>query len=450
MAAKVQRGYRPVRLDRPVTASLNSTLHRLRVHARQIFDAAVRAVDAGDLVRSAHADGRFLSLSDSKIALIAAGKAARPMTAAFAALLPDAVAQALVVGPAHPEVQLPVTWECVEGAHPLPDRESVRAGERALELARAREPLVVLLSGGASSMLAMPAAGLPLDDKRAAIRALMHAGLGIYDLNCVRKHLSAIKGGQLAAVAGATLTLAISDVHHPVEDDASVIGSGPCVPDPSTFAEALSIARRVDGVPASVIRQLERGAAGELAETIKPDDPRMARSEFHVIGNRHTAIAGAATAARALGYRVQEIRPPVQGEARDRAIEFVNEARDRLAAAAGPECVLAAGETTVTVTGPGRGGRNQEFALAAAAALSQFGRDAVLVSAGTDGTDGPTEAAGATVDSTTMARAREAGLDPAASLNANDAYPFFARLDDLIISGPTGTNVGDVMLLLVA
>jgi glycerate 2-kinase len=371
------------------------------------------------------------------------------MAAAFAEVMPDAVGRALVAGPPHPSANLPQSWDCVEGAHPLPDTASVRAGERALGLARIGDPLVLLLSGGASSMLALPAPGVSLDDKRAAISALMHGGFGIADLNCVRKHLSSIKGGQLAAAARRAITLAISDVHHPVEDDPSVIGSGPCVSDPSTFAEALVIGRRVRGMPGSVIRHLERGAAGLIDETIKPGDPRLGQSEVHVIGNRHSALAGAATAARELGYHTSEIVPPVQGEARDAAIRFVGDARDRLVDQARPVCVLAAGETTVTVTGRGRGGRNQEFALAAAAALPTLDGLSVLVSVGTDGTDGPTDAAGAIVDSTTLERARQTGRDQVASLADNDAYPFFARLGDLIISGPTGTNVGDVMVLLV-
>ncbi len=371
------------------------------------------------------------------------------MAAAVAELCPDAVGQALVAGPPRQLAQLPRSWEHIEGAHPLPDRASVRAGERALELARGGDPLIVLLSGGASSMLALPVPGVSLDDKRDAIQALMHAGLGIAELNCVRKHLSAIKGGRLGAVAGRALTLAISDVHHPVEDDPSVIGSGPCAPDPSTFAEALAIARRVEGVPASVIRHLERGAAGLIDETIKPGDPRLAQCEVHVIGNRHTALAGAASRARELGYRVHEIADAVHGEARDAATRFIADARDRLTANARPACVLAAGETTVTVKGRGHGGRNQEFALAAASLLPALEGCAVLASAGTDGTDGPTDAAGAIADSITVERAHAAGLDASASLQDNNAYPFFASLGDLIISGPTGTNVGDVMVLLV-
>ena len=372
------------------------------------------------------------------------------MAAAFAEVLPDAVRRALVVGPPHPSTQLPSVWACIEGAHPLPDLSSVRAGAHALELARAGDPLVLLLSGGASSMLAAPVPGVSLEDKRAAIHALMHGGFGIADLNCVRKHLSAIKGGQLAAAAGRAITLAISDVHHPVEDDPSVIGSGPGVADPSTFADAYEVARRVKGMPARVIRHLERGVAGLVDETVKPGDPRLAGSDVQVIGNRYTALAGAATAAKGLGYRVYEILPPIQGEARDAALRFVDDARDRVVHDGRPVCVLAAGETTVTVAGSGRGGRNQEFALAAAAALPTLDGLAVIASAGTDGTDGPTDAAGAIADSTTLARARQAGVDRMASLAANDAYPFFARLDDLIISGPTGTNVGDVVVLLVA
>jgi hydroxypyruvate reductase len=371
------------------------------------------------------------------------------MAGAVAEMFPDAVGQALVAGPPRQLAQLPRSWEFIEGAHPRPDRASVRAGQRALELARSGDPLIVLLSGGASSMLALPVPGMSLDDKRNAIQALMHAGLGIAELNCVRKHLSAIKGGRLGAVAGRALTLAISDVHYPVEDDPSVVASGPSVPDPSTYGEALAIARRVDGMPPSVIRHLDRGVAGLVEETIKPGDPRLAQSEVHVIGNRHTALAGAAATARALGYHVQEIADAVHGEARDAAVRFMADARARLTDKARPACVLAAGETTVTVKGRGHGGRNQEFALAVASLLPAFAESAVLASAGTDGTDGPTDAAGAIADSTTVERAHAAGLDLAASLRDNNAYPFFASLGDLIISGPTGTNVGDVVVLLV-
>jgi glycerate 2-kinase len=356
---------------------------------------------------------------------------------------------------------MPHRFESFDAGHPFPNAASVAAGLRALELARESVPdfskggwLVVLLSGGASAMLAAPVPDVTLEDKIATGRALMRAGVPIDGLNCVRKHLSLIKGGRLAAAAARTVTLAISDVQRPVADDPSVLGSGPTVGDPTTFAQALAIVQKVDEVPSAVRRYLERGARGDVQETIKPDDARLSLGTYEIIGNRETAVDGAAAAARALGYTVHVIRRPTEGEARDASRAFLREARQATAPAGtrpGTKvCVLAAGETTVTVTGNGLGGRNQEFALAAVPEMASFGRPAVLASAGTDGIDGPTDAAGALVDSTTLERARVAGVDWESTLAGHDAYHFFRPLGDLIVWGPTGTNVGDVQMLLVA
>jgi hydroxypyruvate reductase len=350
----------------------------------------------------------------------------------------------------------PRGFEAFAASHPSPNAASAAAGMRALELAResarANGQLVVLLSGGASALLAAPVDGVTLDEKIATAHTVMRAGVAIDGLNCVRKHLSLVKGGRLAAAAASTLTLAISDVHGPIADDPSVIGSGPTVADPTTFAQALEIVRHMDGVPLAVRRHLERGARGEAVETPKPGDSHLTRGVYAVIGNRQTALDGAARAARACGYAVHLIPAPVDGEAREAARRFVAEARRALDATGrspAGACILAAGETTVTVTGSGRGGRNQEFVLAAVPDLPALGR-AVLASAGTDGIDGPTDAAGAVADSTTDERARRIGLDRESTLAANDAYHFFRPLGDLVVWGPTGTNVGDVQVLLVA
>ena len=339
--------------------------------------------------------------------------------------------------------------------HPFPDDGSVEAGRAALALAQRAgdRMLLVLLSGGASAMLCAPARGITLGDKATAARLLMGAGAGIHDLNCVRKHLSDIKGGRLAAAASSSLTLAISDVHHPVEDDPSTIGSGPTAADPTTFAQALDIAVKVDRMPRAVIDRLRAGAAGEVEETIKPGDPRLADARVAIVGNRRTALAAAASAAEALGYAVTIVSEPTHGEAAVAARTFLALADRQLRDASRPVCVLAAGETTVTVLGRGRGGRNQQFALAAADAGGARERPlhwrhpTVLVSGGTDGIDGPTPAAGAIVDSTTCDRAVAAGLSRERALADNDAYPFFEQLGDLIVTGPTGTNVGDLQVL---
>ena len=336
--------------------------------------------------------------------------------------------------------------------HPAPNAASEAGGLRALELAagsRRERGLLVLLSGGASAMLAAPASGVTLTEKMRTARLLMEAGAAIHELNCVRKHLSRIKGGRLAAAAGRTLTFALSDVHGPIADDPSVIASGPTIGDSTTFQDALDVIRdRGVGVPQSVMVHLERGARGEVDETIKPHDPRLGQSEYRIIGNRHTAALGAERAADQLGYRVITLSRATSGEATDAARAFVSEAVRLSATASRPLCVLASGETTVTVRGQGSGGRNQEFALAGAVSLASLGTSVVLGSAGTDGIDGPTDAAGAVVDSTTLDRARALGLDRDAALANNDTYHFFDPLGDLIRWGPTGTNVGDLHVLL--
>ncbi len=385
--------------------------------------------------------------------VIAAGKAAWPMARAMCETASVSVPRGVIAGP-RLSGPMPPGFEWFDAAHPFPDARSLAAGERALALAGEVGEggcLLVLLSGGASSMLAVPAHTLSLEDKRRTADALMAAGVPIDRLNCVRKHLSAIKGGQLAARAPRSLTLAISDVHGPVADDPSVIGSAPTVPDPTTFAEALAIARAAgSGVPPAVVEYLERGSDGGAPETVKPGDARLARAGYEIIGNRHAAMEGAMRAAQERGYVVHSIPDATAGEARDAAQRFVAEARWFSEHAARPLCVIASGETTVQVTGKGRGGRNQEFALAGAPLLAGIGRAAVLGSAGTDGRDGPTDAAGAATDSSTLERAARSGLDWRAALADNDAYEFFKPLGDLLAWEPTGANVGDVQILLIA
>jgi glycerate 2-kinase len=344
------------------------------------------------------------------------------------------------------------------GRHPVPDEVSVAAGARALHLAaasRARnERLVVLLSGGASAMLAVPADGVSLPDKASLTELLLRSGLPIAAMNAIRKHVSAIKGGQLAAAAGRSTTFAISDVHAPVEDDPAVIGSGPTVADPTTFADAeraLRGAGLLDLVPASIRDRLSAGVRGGIGETPKPGDPRLRDAEFALAGARDDAMAGASAEAASRGYDVERIAPPTLGEASAAAHAFVARVREIARDRTRPVCVVASGETTVTLPMSGRvgaGGRNQEFALAAASDLRDLGA-CVLASVGTDGIDGPTDAAGAIADAVTLTRAASIGLDAGAALAAHDAYPFFRALDDLIVTGPTGTNVGDLQVVLV-
>ena len=342
-------------------------------------------------------------------------------------------------------------------SHPLPGEGSVAAGEHALGIARGvgeDAVLVVLLSGGASAALTVPISGVTVSNKVAATAALLAGGVSIDGVNCVRKHLSAIKGGWLSAATRArVLILAISDVVDPVPDDPTVIGSGPTTADPTTFADALVVCRRAgvrETFPVAALMAVVRGQRGELPETPKPGDPRLVRSVLHVIGSRADALEGAANAARRRGFAVAIRDAPVTGEARAAGAAHVQAVAKLAHDMPRPACILSAGETTVRVTGPGRGGRNQEFVLAAASALARRFTQAVLASLGTDGVDGPTDAAGALVDTTSLSRADACGLHvPSRYLDANDSYTLFGRVGDLIRTGPTDTNVGDLQIALI-
>lgn len=412
-----------------------------------IVRAGIAAVDAGRLVEQA----LLASAPRGALVVIAAGKAAEPMAAAAHKVLGGSIRAALAVTPV--AAVLPPPFESITGSHPVPTVDSERAGRRALELASSAgqdETLLVLLSGGASALLAVPADGLTLDDKRETTRRLLLEGADIHALNTVRKHLSAIKGGWLAAsTRAACRTLAVSDV---VGDDPSVIASGPTVGDASTFADALAILQRfggLDAYPPRVAARVQAGVRGECPETPKPGDARLARSETRVVAGRRQAMDAAAEAGQARGYRVVTLPEPVVGEARVAAQAHLTRAVGRVESGS-RHCVVSSGETTVRVTGGGRGGRNQEFALAAAPLLTTMSGAAVLASVGTDGIDGPTDAAGAVADSTTCDRAHARGLgEPESYLADNNAYAFFDAIGDLITTGPTGTNVGDLQVLLV-
>jgi glycerate 2-kinase len=383
--------------------------------------------------------------------VIAVGKAAPFMADTFAKLAGDRIRDGIVIG-THLPIRLPERLEWIPSSHPLPDARSVAAGRRAIEVAQGTDPddtLVVLLSGGASALMAVPAGALTLEDKRTAVNALLKAGADITALNTVRKHLSAVKGGRLAAAApGPTVCLAISDV---VGDDLSVIGSGPTVPDPSTYTDAWNYIDRfgVEGLITQAARDyLRAGQEGTIAETPKAGDLRFARSVTRVIGGRFNAMQGAAETARALGYDVVLDEAAVVGDARTMGPVVLDRARGLAAGRTRPTAVIASGETTVKVVGTGRGGRNQEIALSVARALANEPAAMALGSFGTDGIDGPTDAAGAYSDTTTIARAMQHALDADAFLADNNAYAFFQRIDDLIVTGPSTTNVGDLQVVL--
>lgn len=390
-------------------------------------------------------------LAGRPLNVVAVGKAAAAMAAVFVKRPHLAIQSALAVG-THAHADLPASVEWIESSHPFPDARSERAAERALALAqrtRSGETLVILLSGGASALMAAPIDGVTLADKIATTRLMMEAGADIHALNTVRRHLSKVKGGRLAAAcAGATMTLAISDV---VGDDLNAIGSGPGVPDATTWADAAAALERFGGdLHLSEVRHVvARGVAGDIPDTPKAGASALARAQAAIIGSRTDAIEGAKQAALARGYHTLTIANPVVGEARDVAPRWLARARELTRDIRRPACVISGGETTVRVTGPGRGGRNLEFALALAESLATPAA-AALASVGTDGIDGTSGVAGAIVDSTTMTRASALGLDrPGSYLAANDSLAFFAALDDTVRLGRTDTNVGDLQVLLI-
>jgi len=405
--------------------------------------------------RALHGDVADALHRARSVDVIAAGKAAAAMLTTFVEACGVVPRTMLGVGPrrAATDTPLPAAAIWCDAGHPFPDQGSVEGARRALEIASTAgtdDVLVVLLSGGGSALMTMPAPGISLEAKQQTAKTLMAQSADIYELNTVRKHLSGIKGGRLAAASrGRVLTLAVSDV---VGDDLSVIASGPTVPDESTFADSLrvlSVRGGVDLYPQEVVSHLQRGVAGEIPESPKKGDPRMARAVAHVIGPQRAAIDGARKAAEALGYHVDVVPEPVTGEARVTARSHLAMVSGTLGSMPRPLCVISSGETTVTVVGRGKGGRNQEFALAMAPLLDTVGSNVVATSIGTDGIDGPTDAAGAVVDPTTLRRAEAQGLEPQTFLDNNNAYEFFDRLGDLIHTGPTNTNVGDLQIILI-
>lgn len=401
--------------------------------------------------------------ADGTLYMAALGKAAAAMSrGALTALGSENVADAVAVVPEDLVASIPGGVRAVGAGHPRPSEGSVRGAEAIRDLARkAREGdlLVVLISGGGSALSTLPPDGVSLDDLQATTEALLRSGATIDELNCIRKHLDQAKGGRLAQLArpARVLALVLSDV---VGDHLDVIASGPVSPDPTTFADALAVVDRYGlrkQLPESVVGHLQRGSEPGGDESPGEADPAFERVEAHVVGHNRLAADAVLAEAERRGYTPHLLTTTLTGEARE--VGRFLAAAGREVAASGrplqaPAALLAAGETTVTVTGRGRGGRNQELALGAALELAALdglpGTHSVTVaSLGTDGIDGPTDAAGAVADARAVERGREAGVDASASLNDNDAYGFFSSVDDLIATGPTGTNVMDLALVLV-
>jgi glycerate 2-kinase len=426
-----------------------------RVVAEAIWQAALAAGEVGPLIRrSFQRRGDMVQVGDravdlsriDRVFVFGCGKAGAAMALAVEDLLCDRISAGFVVVK---DGHLAATRAVVlaEAGHPVPDARGVQAARRLLELASgaaADDLVIVLVSGGGSALTPAPAADVSLAEKQTVTRSLLAAGAAIGELNTVRKHLSRFKGGQLARAAAPALvvTLVLSDV---IGDPVDVIASGPTAPDPTTFQEALNILRMrglLADAPFSVRQRLQAGARGEVLETPKPRDPIFGRVGHVIIGNNQLVVDAAVERARSLGYHSEVLTRELQGEARHMAQVLVERAR----ALEPPACLIAAGETTVTVRGRGRGGRCQEFALAAALII-EGDNSLTVLAAGTDGTDGPTDAAGAVVDGSTITRGRQAGLDMQAALDDNDSYRVLRATGDLIVTGPTNTNLLDLYLV---
>jgi hydroxypyruvate reductase len=427
--------------------------------------AALEAVEPGAAVRRhVRREGGTLFVAGQtydlaavdRIWLVGAGKAGPAMAAAVAAIVGERLTGGLIItrhGQADRRL-VAGTVEVVEAGHPIPDEAGAAAAQQLAGMLcglSSRDLVLVVLSGGASALTTLPAAGLGLADLQATTGLLLGCGVSIVELNAVRKHLCLLKGGDLArrAAPAAVVGMILSDV---VGDPLDGIASGPTAPDPSTFADAWAVLERyglVGRLPDAVRGHLLAGLAGCVPDTLKPGDPLFRRVQNVVVGSNRLAAEAAVEAARGRGLNSLLLSTFIEGEARQVARVAAALAREMVSydrPVRRPACLVWGGETTVTLRGKGQGGRNQELALAAALAIQGL-PGVLLVALATDGSDGPTGAAGAVATGDTLARACARGLDPARHLEENDAYPLFAVLEDLVVNGPTGTNVGDLMLL---
>ena len=430
---------------------------------QKLIEAGLRAVDpyhailnqvsrTGDVLRMGRRQYNLTKID--RIFAVGAGKASARMAQALERILSKRLEGGLAVvktGHTLPTKRITI----LEAGHPIPNQAGVKATQQLLTLIHSLTPqdlLFVLLSGGASSLLPAPVPGLSLTDKQRTTRLLLHCGATINEINIVRKHLSLSKGGGLISATQARIaTLILSDV---IGDDLGSIGSGPTVPDPSTFSDAIGVLQRYriwDTVPLQVRHHLQQGQRGLVPETLKPGRHRS-RSIYHeIIGNNRLMIQAVDRAARKAGLHTKRFSAPLVGEARVVAKQFASLAKSQVIGRGKtrrPICIIAGGETTVTVTGRGQGGRAQEFAVSAALEIAGLPNTWVMA-LGTDGTDGPTDAAGAIVSGETARLAHSAGIDLQKALKQNDTYPALKKLGCHIHTGPTGTNVNDLYVLLL-
>jgi glycerate 2-kinase len=433
-------------------------------NAIDIFQAGLQAVSPGAAIKNfCQLDGEILRVDDhsydlnsvKNIFVLGAGKAGASMALAIEEILGERISEGIItVKYGHLEKLHKIKTH--EGSHPVPDENGYRAAQAIFRLAsRAdKDTLVIcLISGGGSALMPLPVDGVTLEDKQEVTRVLLSCGATIHEINAVRKHLSLIKGGGLArAVYPATLIcLILSDV---VGDDLDSIASGPCVSDSKTFGDCKAIFAKYsieDEIPASVLQHIELGLAGKVPETAKSGQSIFAATQNVIVAGNFKALLQAKEKADELGYNTLILSSMIEGETRDVASNHIAIAREIQShghPVPKPACLLSGGETTVTIKGAGKGGRNQEFVLAAALKMTGI-ENIVVLSAGTDGTDGPTDAAGAIADQNTLQRAALKGLDPQKYLENNDSYHFFNTLNDLYKTGPTNTNVMDLRIILI-
>ena len=429
--------------------------------ALAIFKAGVRAVMPEEVLRPLLkrdeaglyiGESYFTTAATGRLVVVAAGKAAAAMMQVAELQLGDAISEALCITKYHHALPLQKA-RLLEAAHPVPDENSLLAGGQLLHLVEGlveNDVLLLLLSGGASALAADLPGSCTLDDVQAVFQALLQSGANIGEMNAVRKHLSCIKGGQLARAASpaTVITLAISDVPG---DDPGTIGSGPTVPDESTFQDAVRILKQFalwEKLPAAVAAHLTKGISGAIPETPKPGDSCFANCRFEIIARNQTALQAAGITAMRLGFCTQLLNRSLHGD----TVENAETLTQKIPAYNGPTpaCFLTGGETTLQVTGSGKGGRNQHFALAALRQMQALGiQNITILSAGTDGTDGPTDATGAIAASSVIAAANQKGLDATAFFNNCDSYHFFAQTGGLVKTGPTQTNVMDMVVVIM-
>ena len=443
---------------------MTSKLHKTRNDALAIFHAGLNAVSPKKAInRFCQRQGNVLTIGEEnfdvssfeKIYIVGAGKATAPMAAAFESLLgADLTAGIIPVKYGHTETLN--TVQTIEAGHPVPDENGETGSEKILEMAQtagANDLCICLLSGGGSALLPLAVSGVSLADKQETTHVLLSCGATIHEINTLRKHLSRIKGGRLAVAASpaSMVSLILSDV---VGDNLDVIASGPTVPDNSTFSDCMDIVSKYglhDRLPQSIIRHFENGLTDHLHETPKAEHRVFKKTRNIIIGSNIEALLAAKKKAIGLGYETIILSSMIEGDTGQAArihAAIANEVITSGNPLQLPACILSGGETTVTLKGSGMGGRNQEFALCTVEEIAGI-TPIVVISAGTDGNDGPTDAAGAIADNTTMERALKIGFDHKKYLGNNDSYNFFQALDDLLITGPTNTNVMDIHILII-